>query len=147
MKVILRKDVDKVGAIGDVVEVAQGFARNFLLPRGLAYPVTEASLKRVVEEKKQMAKQAVRNQEMAGEKAKQLSELSLTFVVQATEDDQLYGSVSDGDIVEKLQEKGFNIEKKMILLDEPIKSLGVFTVDVRLHPEVVGQVKVWIVRE
>jgi large subunit ribosomal protein L9 len=147
MKVILRKDVDKLGSVGDVVKVSDGYARNYLVPRGMAYLATDANLKRVEEEKRQLAKQAVRTEEMAREKAERLSEQSLTFMVKATEDDQLYGSVSEGDIAEKLVEKGFDIDKRMIHLGEPIKSLGVFTIEVRLHPEVTGQVKVWVVRE
>ncbi len=147
MKVILRKDVDKLGVIGDVVNVAAGYARNYLLPQGIAYMATENSLKRVEEEKKILAKQAVRTEELAREKAQSLSDISLTFMVKATDDDQLYGSVSEADIAEKLAEKGFDVDKKMILISEPIKSLGVFTIDVKLHPEVVGHLKVWIVRE
>jgi len=147
MKVILRKDVDNLGSVGDVVDVSDGYARNYLVPRGMAYLATGANLKRVEEEKNQLAKQAVRTEEMAREKAEILSEQSLTFMVKATEDDQLYGSVSEGEIAEKLAEKGFDIDKRMIHLSEPIKSLGVFTIEVRLHPEVAGQVKVWVVRE
>jgi large subunit ribosomal protein L9 len=147
MKVILRKEIDKLGSIGDVVDVANGYARNYLVPRGMAYLATESNVKRVEEEKKQIAKQEIRTEEMAREKAKNLSELSLTFIVKATEDDQLYGSVSDGDIAEKLKEKGFDVDKKMVILEEPIKTLGVFTIEIRLHPEVLGQVKVWIVKE
>jgi large subunit ribosomal protein L9 len=147
MKVILRKDVDKLGVIGDVVDVADGFARNFLVPKGMAYQATKGGLRQVEEEKKLLAKQAVKTEEMAQEKAQNLSEISLTFMVKATEDDQLYGSVTESDIADKLVEKGFEIDKKMIIIEEPIKSLGVFTIDVKLHPEVVGQVKVWIVRE
>jgi large subunit ribosomal protein L9 len=147
MKVILRQDVEKLGSIGDVVDVAAGFARNYLLPKGMAYVATEGGLKRVEEEKRRIAKQEVKNEEMAREKAAHLAKLSLEFVVKATEDDQLYGSVSEADIAAKIVEHGFEVDKKMVLLPEPIKSLGVFTVDVRVHPEVVGQVKVWIVRE
>lgn len=147
MKVILRKDIDKLGAVGDIVEVANGYARNYLVPQGMVYMATEGNLKRVEEEKRQLAKQAIRTEEMAKEKAESLSEASLTFMVKATDDDQLYGSVSEGDIAEKLEEIGFEVDKKMILLDEPIKSLGVYTIDVKLHPEVIGQIKVWIVRE
>jgi len=147
MKVILRQDVDNLGAVGDVVEVAKGHARNYLVPRGLAYMATEKNLKRVDEEKKKQAKQAIESVEMAKEKAAVLADTSLTFVVKATEDDQLYGSVSEGDIADKLVEKGFHIDRKDILINDPIKALGVFTIDVKLHVEVTGQLKVWIVRE
>ncbi len=147
MKVILRQNVDKLGAVGDVVEVAKGHARNYLVPRGLAYMATEKNLKRVEEEKREQAKQEIKSVELARERAAVLGDTSLTFVVKATEDDQLYGSVAEVDIAEKLVEKGFNVDKKDILLDEPIKALGVFTIDVRIHSEVTGQLKVWIVRE
>ncbi len=147
MKVILREDIDKLGAIGDVIEVSNGYARNYLVPQGKAYLANESNLKRVEIEKKQLARQEIRTEEIAKENAERLSEISLTFMVKATDDDQLYGSVSEGDIASKLAEVGFDVDKKMIMLDEPIKALGVFTIDVGLHPEVTGQVKVWIVRE
>ena len=147
MRIILRQDIEKLGSIGDTVEVADGYARNYLIPRGMAYLATRGNIKRVEDEKRQVAKQAARMEEMAREMADRLSEQSLTFVVKATEDDQLYGSVSEGDIAGQLREKGFDVDKRMIRLDEPIKSLGVFTIDVKLHPEVTGQVKVWVVRE
>ncbi len=147
MKVILRKDIDKLGVIGAAVDVSDGYARNFLLPRGMAYFATEGNLKKIEDEKRRLAKQAIKSEEMAREKAAKLSELSLTFVEKATEDDQLYGSVSEGDIALKLSEMGFEVDRKMVLLDEPLKSLGVYTVNVKLHPEVTGQVKVWIVKE
>jgi large subunit ribosomal protein L9 len=147
MKVILRQDIDKLGVIGDVIEVSNGYARNYLLPQGKAYLANKSNLKQVETEKKQLAKQEIRTEEIAKENAEKLSEISLTFMVKATDDDQLYGSVSEGDIASKLAEVGFDVDKKMIMLDEPIKALGVFTIEVRLHPEVIGQVKVWIVRE
>jgi large subunit ribosomal protein L9 len=147
VKVILRKDIDKLGVIGAAVDVSDGYARNFLLPRGMAYFATEGNLKKIEDEKRRLAKQAIKSEEMAREKAAKLSELSLTFVEKATEDDQLYGSVSEGDIALKLSEMGFEVDRKMVLLDEPLKSLGVYTVNVKLHPEVTGQVKVWIVKE
>jgi len=147
MKVILRQDVEKLGAIGDVVDVADGYARNYLVPQEKAYPATAGSLKRVEEEKQRLAKQEVRNEELARQKAAKMGELSLEFVVKATEEDQLYGSVAEGEIAEKLAERGYEVDRKMILLEEPLKALGVYTVEVRLHAAVTGQVKVWIVRE
>jgi large subunit ribosomal protein L9 len=147
MKVILRRDVEKLGRTGDVLEVKEGHARNYLLPQGFAYPATPGSVKKLEAEKKlldQKVKKEVRNAE---ELARRLSGASLTFVMKAGEEDQLYGSVSPADIVEKLKEQGFEIEKKQLQLEDPIKALGVYTVEVKLHVDVTARLKVWVVKE
>ena len=147
MKVMLRQDVKKLGEAGDIVEVKDGHARNFLLPKGFAYPATPGSMKRLAEEKKLTDLRMKKELTAAEEIARLLSGASLTFVVQAGEEDQLYGSVSAADIAGKLTEQGFEIDRKQVLLDEPIKILGVYTIEVRLHSDVTGKVKVWVVKE
>lgn len=147
MKVILRQNVEKLGKEGDVVEVKEGHARNFLFPKGFAYPATHGSMKKLGEEKKLRELRVKKEMRTAEDLARRLSGASLTFVMKAGEGDQLYGSVSAGDIVERLKEQGFEIDKKQILLEDPVKFLGVYTVEVRLHPEVSARLKVWVVKE
>ena len=147
MKVILRQNVDKLGRVGDVVEVKAGHARNLLFPQGFAYPATPGSVKKLEGEKKVRELKVKKETRIAEDLARRLSGASLTFVMKAAEGDQLYGSVSAGDIVEKLTEQGFEIDKRQVLLEEPIKILGVYTVEVKLHSEVTAKLKVWVVKE
>jgi large subunit ribosomal protein L9 len=147
LQVILRKPVEKLGHPGDVVKVAPGYARNFLVPRGLAYPSTAANASRVAHEKKALETRVARAREEAIRAAQKLAEASVTFVERAGEEDQLYGSVAAERIAEKLAEMGHPVQRKHVLLEEPIKALGVYSVEVRLHPEASAVVKVWVVRE
>ena len=147
MKVILRQDFDKLGKEGDIIEVKNGHARNFLLPKGIAYPATPGSMKKLEEEKKHRVLRDKKELRSAEDLARRLSGISLTFVMKAGEEDQLYGSVSAADIVSKLKDQGFDIDKKQIALEESIKVLGVYTVEVKLHSDVSGRLKVWVVKE
>jgi large subunit ribosomal protein L9 len=147
MKVILRQDVDNIGKEGDIVDVAKGHARNYLLPRGYAYIATPGNLKKLEEDRKLQNLRHRKELRSAEDLARRISGASLTFVMKAGEEDRLYGSVSAGDIAGKLNEQGFSVDKKQIALDEPIKVLGVYTVDVNLHADVAGKVKVWVVKE
>jgi large subunit ribosomal protein L9 len=147
LQVILRKRVEQLGSAGDVVKVAAGYARNYLVPRGLAYPASEASASRVAQERKAQETRLERAAEEARRAAARLEGASLTFVERAGEEDQLYGSVSAERIAEKLQELGHPVERRHVQLEEPIKALGVYNVEVRLHPEAVATVKVWVVRD
>ena len=147
MKVILRQDVEKLGKEGDIVDVKVGHARNFLLPRKIAYPATPGNLQRLEEEKKLRDLRVRKELRSAEDLARRVSGASLTFVMKAGEEDQLYGSVSAGDIASKLNEQGFDVDRKQIVLDEPIKKLGVYTIEVSLHTEVSGKLKVWVVKE
>lgn len=145
--VILRAEVEQLGHAGDVVEVAPGYARNFLVPRGLAYVATEANKHRVAQEKKKY-EEKLAEQKIAAEKvAANLEGKELTFVRMAGEEDQLYGSVSTADIAETLEEEGYGVDRRDVGLDEPIKSLGEFDVPIRLHPEVTVPIKVIVERE
>ncbi|HYX53759.1 MAG TPA: 50S ribosomal protein L9 [Candidatus Limnocylindrales bacterium] len=147
MEVILKEDVPKLGHRGDVVKVAEGYGRNFLLPRKLAIEATQAN-KAVIE---QMKASAVRRS--AVEKAdaealvKQLEAVSLSFERKAGEKDHLFGSVTSADIADALNAKGFNIDRRKIQLDDPLKSIGSFDVPVRLHRDVVAKVKVAVNKE
>lgn len=147
MKVILLHGVERLGEKGEVVEVKDGFARNYLFPKKLAFPATQGGIKMFEEEKKREATRGMKEKRLAEELAGKLETLSLMAVAKAGEDGKLYGSVTAADIVELLKKEGYEIEKKNILLESPIKSLGVFMVPIKLHREVEGRVKVWIVKE
>jgi len=147
MKVILKENHDKLGKIGDVITVKDGYARNFLIPNKIAYMATDGNVRRLEEEKKLFAVKAKKEQVAATELAAEIEKLSLTIPVQVGEDDKLFGSVTSQMIADSLKEKGYEIDKKKIELDEPIKVLGIYTVNVKLHSEVTGKVKVWVVRQ
>jgi large subunit ribosomal protein L9 len=147
MDVILRQDVDKVGRAGELVTVKNGYARNFLLPRGLAYEATDANRRRLESERAQKGKKLAAEVGAAQEVATRLEAVSLTFTMKAGEGDKLFGSVTASDLAEKLGSEGFRVDKKQIELDEPLKALGVYKVPVRLHHEVRPEVRVWVVRE
>lgn len=147
MQVILRKPVEKLGHPGEVVKVAPGYARNFLVPRGLAYPASAANASRVAHEKQALETRLARARDEAVRAAERLADVSLTFVERAAEEDQLYGSVGAERIAEKLAEMGHPVQRRHVQLEEPIKALGVYSVEVRLHPDAAATVKVWVVRE
>jgi len=146
MQVILREDVDKVGKAGQVVSVKDGFGRNFLLPRGLAYPATESNKKRVAAEATRHLTKDAGHQAEAEALAARIAAVDLTFTMQAGEGDKLFGSVTSSDIAAKLAEAGITIDKRLIELPEPIKLLGVSRVPVRLHRAVRPEVRVWVVK-
>lgn len=147
MKVVLIEDVEKLGATGNIIEVNRGYARNFLFPRKLAKPATDSALKIVEEIKKKKLAKLAKEKRSAEELKEKLGLVSCTIPVEAGEDDKLFGSVTAQDIAHAFELEGFSIEKKQIVLEEPIKSLGVYHVSVKLHPEVVGAVKVWVVKK
>jgi len=146
MKIILNKDVEKVGKAGSVVTVKEGFARNFLFPHNLAKPVTEGSLKQLEQEKKNRSEQSAKVKEESIQIKKKLSEISLTIPALTLDEEKLYGSISTQDIAQALKEEGFSIDKSTIDLVEPIKSLGIYEVPIKLHPEVIATVKLWVVK-
>ena len=146
MKLVLRKDVEKIGKSGDVVIVKDGFARNFLLPKGFAFIATKDNIGRVEEEKKKMVKNKEAEKSKAQELADKLNGLSCTISAEA-QDDNLYGSVTNSDIAKALEIEQIKVDRDDILLEEPIKKLGIFEVGVRLHPEVVTKIKVWVVNK
>jgi large subunit ribosomal protein L9 len=147
MEVILREDVDKLGRRGEVVKVAEGYGRNFLLPRGLALMVTDANKAMIEKERKaheaRLAKEKSEFESLAGRIG------SLRFVAprKVGENDVLYGSVTSGDVAEFLKAKGIEIDKRKVQLEEPIKRLGDHEVKIKLHPEVVATLKVMVSKE
>ena len=147
MKVILRQNYNKLGNIGDVVDVQDGFARNYLIPRRIAFRATEGTLKALEQEKKQLARKEEKVIQDSEKLAAQLGSVSLTITMKVGEDDKLFGAVTSQMISESLTEKGYTIDKRIIELEEPIKTLGIFEVPVKLHAKVSAKVKVWVVRE
>lgn len=147
MEVILNQDLDRFGKAGAVVKVKDGFARNFLLPNKLAVPLTAKNLKRLEEEKKKKALKLEKAKKEAQDLKAKLEALSLTIPVLTQEEDKLYGSVTSQDIESALKEEGFNLDKNSVVTDEPIKSLGIYELSVKLHPEVSAKLKVWIVKK
>ena len=147
MDVILRQDVDKLGKAGEVVTVKDGFGRNYLLPHGLAYQATDSNKRRLDAEHAVKGKKHAAEVGAAQAIATKLEALSLTFTMKAGEGDKLFGSVTAGDVAERLQAEGFDVDKKAIELDEPFKALGVYKVPVRLHAAVKPEVRVWVVKE
>lgn len=147
MEVILLETIHKLGNRGQAVKVKPGFARNYLFPRNLALPATPANRRVFQENERVLIKRDIDAIEAARKRASKLVDVSINIPVQAGEDDKLYGSVSALDVARKLQEQGHEVERREIVLDEPIRQIGVYTVDVRLHREVSVPVKVWVVKE
>lgn len=147
MKVILRKSVDKLGRAGDIVTVKNGYGRNYLIPRGLAYPATEGNERRVTAEAKAHEHRVAADKAEAEELAARLGGQELHFRANVGEGDRLFGSITSADIAGQLAEAGFRIDKRDIELAEPIKMIGIYKVPVRLHTEVRAELRVWVVKE
>jgi len=147
MEVILREDVAELGKAGDLVKVKDGYGRNYLVPRGFAYPATPGNKRRVEAEAQRKGMQLVRQKTDAETLAARLATADLTFEVKAGEGDKLFGSVTSTDIAARLAELGFTIDRRIIDLPEPIKMVGVYQVPVRLHAQVHPTVRVWVVKE
>ncbi len=147
MEVILRQAIENLGNPGDVVTVKPGYGRNFLLPRGLAYEATPGNLKRIAAERQRLETAESTRRDAAKELAKQIEEVSLTFSARVGEEGKLFGSITATDIAHQLEAQGVPIEKRQIDLHEPIKTLGVFRVPIRLHADVRPEVKVWVIKQ
>jgi large subunit ribosomal protein L9 len=148
VKVILREDVENLGAAGEIVGVKPGYARNYLLPRGFAYEATQANVRQLDEEKRRGEQRAKRDYLESRRRASQLEGISLTFHANAGEESKLFGSITSGDIADRLNEGklDFAVDRRQVDLDEPIKALGVYSVPIRLHADVRPEVKVWVIK-
>ena len=146
MKVILNQDVPGVGSQGDVVRVAHGHARNYLIPRGLALQATPRNLRVYQELRKKEEAAHMRLKRQAQALAEKINQASCTISAKAGEDDKLFGAVTSQDVATALGEAGFTIDKKKIDLQEPIKQLGVYNIPIKLHPEATAKLKLWVVR-
>jgi large subunit ribosomal protein L9 len=147
MEVILREDVAHLGAAGEVVKVKDGYARNYLLPKGLAYLASEANKKKIAFEAARIAKQRAAEKGAAETEAARLAAVALTFAVKVGEEEKLYGSVTASDIQRQLDELGIHVDKRKVDLPAPIRELGVFRVGIKLHPDVRPEIQVSVVKE
>jgi len=148
MQIILLQDVEKLGLRGEVVDVKRGYARNYLLPHGLAYQATPGNRKRIAAEKARLEAAENERRQSARTLADRLEQVSLTFSARVGEEEKLFGSVTAADIVQQLHAQGFpEIEKRQVDLHEPIKALGVYKVPIRLHADVKPEIKVWVIKQ
>lgn len=147
MKIILREDVDHVGKMGELVTVADGYARNFLLPRQMAAPATEKNVRALDHQKRLIEAKRKKERAAADELVKRLAGIPVTIPMQAGEEDKLFGSVTSKDIADALAAADFVIDKRKVLLDKPIKTLGTFMIPVRLASDVTGEVRVSVVKQ
>ena len=147
MKVILKQDIEKLGKTADIISVSDGYARNYLFPQGLALEACRANLKIVKQQKKKEAQLKQKQKNQAQELAAKITSVSCTILVQAGEDGKLFGSVTNQDIAAAFKQEGVDIDKRKIELSEPIKEVGVFKINIKLHPEVAAEAKIWVVKE
>ena len=148
MKVILKEDMSNLGAAGDVVDVKAGYARNYLIPQGLAYLASAGNIRRLEDERKRGEERSRKDFLEARRRASQLEGVSITFQARAGEEGKLFGSVTNGDVADRLKEKGldFDLDRRWVQLDEPIKSVGEYQVPVRLHADVTVPIEVRVER-
>ncbi len=147
MEVILLKTVERLGNRGDTVRVKPGYARNYLFPQQIALPATDSNKRKFEEGEKVRTRRDMVQMRDAKDQAGKLGNVSVTITVKVGEDEKLFGSVSSADIAKELENQGFQIDKRHVLLEEAIKKIGVYTVDVKLHREVVVPIKVWVVKQ
>ena len=147
MEIILRQAIENMGHPGDIVKVSPGYARNYLLPRGLAYEATPGNRKRIAQERQRLEAAEADRRSTAQELATRLEQVSLSFSARVGEENKLFGSVTAGDIAQQLEAQGFSIEKRQIDLHEPIRTLGVYRVPVKLHADVKPKIKVWVIKQ
>jgi len=147
MQVILQEDVRNVGKAGEVVDVREGYGRNFLLPRKKAVVADPGNLKALEHQKRVVAARQQKLKGGASELAKKLESVSITIGREAGEEDKIFGSVTNKDVADALRAEGFTIDRHDLELETPIKQLGIFDIPVKLHPEVTGTIKVWVVKK
>ncbi|MCG3120394.1 MAG: 50S ribosomal protein L9 [bacterium] len=147
MKVILRQDFETLGEAGKILTVKDGYARNFLIPRGIAYEASDRAMRMFAQDKLRLEARQNREKKLAEALKAKLDGVSVTAAVAVGEEDRVFGSVTTQDIADMLTAKGFEIDKRKILLDEPLKALGFYEVPVKLHSEVQAVIKVWVVKQ
>ena len=147
VEIILTQDVEKLGKTGDLVKVKDGFARNFLIPQKKAYLATPQNIRRIEQQQKKLKFQYEQEKKAARQLADRLSKVSCTVSVEVNEQEKLYGSVSESDIAKALETEGFEIERRNIVLEQPIEDLGIFDIGVKLHPEVTTKIRLWVTKK
>ncbi len=147
MEIILSEDIQALGKLGEVVKVKDGYARNFLLPRKLAYAATPSNLKRIEQQEKKNKAQHEQAKKEAEELAKKLNKASCTLSVEVNDLDKLYGAVAEADIAKALEVEGFTVDKKDIVIEKPIEELGIFEIVINLHSEVTAKIRLWVTKK
>lgn len=147
MKVILREDIPELGTAGQTIEVKSGYGRNFLIPRNMAIPATKANLKAIGEIEKQKTIRERKARRAADIVKERIEKVSVSASVLVGEEDRVFGSITANDIAGLLKTEGINVDKRAILLEEPIKALGVYTVPVKVEKDVVADLKVWVIKK
>jgi large subunit ribosomal protein L9 len=146
MEVILRQAVENLGKPGEVVKVSNGYARNYLLPHGVAFEATPGNLKRIQQERDRLEAAENERRNAAQQLAEKLEQVQLTFSARVGDEGKLFGSVTSADLAQQLEQQGFHIEKRQIDLHEPIKALGVYRIPIRLHADVKPEIRVWVIK-
>jgi large subunit ribosomal protein L9 len=147
MKIILKEDIKKIGKMGQIVDVADGFARNYLVPKGLAIEANTKNIRSVEHEKKIVHEKARKLKDSAQDLSSKISAMTITIKAKAGEEGKLFGSVTTMDIAEALHNEGIEIDKKRISLEEPIKRLGSYPINIKLHPDVSVQLNIQVIEE
>ena len=147
MEVILSQDVPSLGKAGKVVKVKDGYARNFLLPKNLAFAATPGNLRRIAQQAKKRQEQYDQQKHSAQELADKMNKVSCTVSVEVNDQEKLYGAITDTEIVKAIEVEGFTVERKNIVVENPIQDLGIFEVGVKLHPEVTAKIRLWVTKK
>ncbi len=147
MKIILKQDLPNLGNVGDIIEVKDGYARNYLIPQQIALQATSQNMNFLEQEKKRVAKKLTKEKRIAEQLAKKLDNVSITATVAVGEEDKVFGAVTSQDIAELLVAKGLEVDRRKIQLEEPLKALGVYEVAIKFHSEVEAKIKVWVVKK
>ena len=147
MEIILSKDIQTLGKLGEVIKVKDGYARNFLLPRKLAYVATPANLKRIEQQEKKSKVQDEQAKKDAEVFAEKLNKVSCTLSVEVNDLDKLYGAIAEADIAKALEIEGFTVDKKGIVIEKPIEELGIFEIGINLHSEVTAKIRLWVTKK
>ncbi|MGI9182693.1 MAG: 50S ribosomal protein L9 [Longimicrobiaceae bacterium] len=147
MQVILRERLENLGDAGEVVDVKPGYARNYLIPQGLAYEASAGNVRRIENERAVVQRQAADQLAAARARVGEIEAISLTFNARAAQEGRLFGSITTADIADRLAAQGVEVDRRQIELEEPIKSLGVFSVPIRLHSEIRPEIKIWVIKE
>ena len=146
MKIILRQDIQGLGKMGDIVNVANGYARNYLLPRKMAMEATEHNIQLLEKEKKKMETQLLKSRQEAEELARKIEETTITISKEVGEGEKMFGSVTSADIVEALGKEGISVDKRQIILERSIKKTGLFHIPIKVHPDITATLKLWVVK-
>lgn len=147
MNVILTEMIEKLGKVGDLVKVKDGYARNFLFPRKLAMLATDGNVKRIEKEKSKRIALYEEQKKKSEVEAEKLGKVSITIVVAVNEEEKLYGNVSESEILKALEAEGVKIEKRQLVLEKPVDALGIFDIGVKLHPEVIAKIRLWVTKK